>query len=139
MNTPSRATRAHPDDIQIGRTTSTPLIRTDWDQGLVCMTGDSYPENSFEFFQSLIDWVGAFLQRESRPLALELELAYLNTSSVRAVMDILDMLEEAHGHGRAVSVRWSYDPANDRVGMLAEEFKEDCSFAFDIVPRLGVA
>lgn len=124
-----------PGDIEVARTTSTPLIRTTWADGVIVMQGDSYPENSFEFFQPLIDWVSAFLKTDKRPLKLELELAYLNTSSVRALMDILDMLEEAHGQGRSVAVRWYYDGANDRVGMLAGEFKEDCTFPFEILAQ----
>ena len=65
------------------------------------------------------------------PLRLELHLIYLNTSSVRAMIDILDLLEAAHGRGRAVSVQWYYDHRNQRVAELAEEFKEDYTFAFD--------
>ena len=47
-------------------------------------------------------------------------------------MDILDQLEEAHRQGRQVSVNWYYDPRNERVVDLAEEFREDCSFSFEI-------
>jgi hypothetical protein len=32
-------------------------------------------------------------------------------------------------------VNWSYDPDNERVGELAEEFREDCTFPFTIAPR----
>ncbi len=122
-------------DLDIPQTPSTPEVRTDHGQGRVFMAGDSYPENPFEFFQPIIDWIEAFLTTEQRPLALDLELIYLNTSSIRAMMDIFDRMEEAHQAKRPVSVRWSYDPENERVGELAEEFKEDCTFPFTIAPR----
>ena len=67
-----------------------------------------------------------------RSLRLELRLIYLNTSSVKAMMDIFDMFEEAHARGQDVSVDWLYDPQNERVEMLAEEFREDCTFSFNI-------
>jgi len=118
--------------LNIPATRSTPEITADWEAGLVRMAGDSYPENSFDFFTSTIDWIKTFLRDEKRPLRLELRLIYLNTSSVKAMMDIFDMLEEAHGRGRAVSVDWLYDPQNERVEMLAEEFREDCTFSFNI-------
>ncbi|MBX6393368.1 MAG: DUF1987 domain-containing protein, partial [Burkholderiales bacterium] len=79
-----------------------------------------------------IDWIKQYLKQEQRPLRLELRLIYLNTSSVKAMMDIFEMLEEAHRRGRDVSVDWLYDPENERVQMLAEEFREDCSFPFNI-------
>lgn len=118
--------------LNIPATRSTPEIIADWDAGLVSMAGDSYPENSFDFFTSTIEWIKAYLAEADRPLRLELRLIYLNTSSVKAMMDIFDMFEEAHARGRAVSVDWLYDPENERVEMLAEEFREDCSFSFNI-------
>ncbi|WP_028578529.1 biofilm regulation phosphoprotein SiaC [Desulfomicrobium escambiense] len=122
-------------DIDLAQTPSTPLVRTSVQDGRLTMAGDSYPENPFEFFQPIIDWIDGFLAKDSGPLACDLALIYLNTSSIRAMMDIFDRLEEAHQGGRQVSVHWSYDPENERVGELAEEFKEDCSFPFTIAPR----
>ena len=75
-----------------------------------------------------------FLAGEQRPLALDLRLLYLNTSSIKAMMDIFGLLEEAHRNGRQTQVSWHYDRRNERVAELAEEFREDCSFPFVIQP-----
>lgn len=120
-------------DIDIGATASTPGIRSDAATGVLRMAGDSYPENSFELFGPVIAWVEEFLAIETAPLRLELRLLYLNTSSIRAMMDIFDLLQSAHDKGRSVGVQWFYDPANERVRDLAEEFAEDCSFTFEIL------
>lgn len=119
-------------DLNITATQSTPGIESDTPNGLLRMHGDSYPENSFEFFGPVIQWIEAFLTGQIAPLRLELRLIYMNTSSVKAMMDIFDMLEEAHGKGRKVSVAWHYDPRNERVLDLADEFREDCTFPFEI-------
>lgn len=118
--------------LHIDGTSSTPEIRADWDAGILFLKGDSYPENTFEIFDQVIGWVERFLAETERPLRVELRLIYLNTSSVRAMIDILDMLETAHGKGRHVSLQWLYDQRNQRVAELAEEFKEDYTFPFDI-------
>jgi len=120
------------DNLVIPQSTSSPAIFADWNTGVISMKGDSYPENSFELFQPLIDWVETFLAQANRPLHLELELVYLNTSSIRSMMDIFDHMEVAHQKGQTVKTRWSYEAANERVGQLAEEFREDCSFPFTI-------
>ncbi len=122
-------------DLHLPQTPNTPAVTTALATGVVTMAGDSYPENPFEFFQPLIDWIDGFLRGQSGPLSLVLDLVYLNTSSIRAMMDIFDRMEEAHRAGATVSVRWSYDPENERVGELAEEFREDCTFPFLIEPR----
>jgi len=120
------------DNLVIDQSPSSPAIMADWNAGVIRMKGDSYPENSFELFQPLIDWVEAYLAKAGRPLQLELELVYLNTSSIRSMMDIFDQMESAHKKGQTVSARWIYEAANERVGQLAEEFCEDCSFPFSI-------
>lgn len=122
-------------DLNINSTQSSPTVNAQRATGVLEMRGDSYPENSFEFFAPIISWVEEFLEAEKAALSLELYLLYLNTSSVKAMMDILDLLEEAHSEGKPVSVHWYYDPENDRIAELAEEFKEDCTFPFEIVPR----
>lgn len=118
--------------LHIEGSQSTPNIVADWEQGRLTMQGDSHPENSFEFFGPVIDWIERYLKESAAPFYLELRLIYMNTSSVKAMMDIFDLLEEAHGRGRQVSVNWYYDPRNERVVDLADEFREDCSFPFMI-------
>lgn len=126
-------------NLEIVQTNSSPAVSADWATGRVSLRGDSYPENSFEFFRPLIAWVEARLAAPDVPFVLEIELLYMNTSSVRALMDILELLESAHQHGSQVRVRWFYDRGNERVAELAEEFKEDCTFPFVIEAKEEIA
>ena len=120
-------------DFSIPSSQSTPEVRSDWAAGQLFMAGDSYPENSFDMFQQVFDWIEGSLAEGGKPLSLELRLLYLNTSSVKAMMDVFDLLEAAHQDGAQVQVNWYYDPQNERVAELAEEFKEDCTFTFNII------
>lgn len=119
-------------ELKIEGTQSTPAISGDPVRGVVEMRGDSYPENSYELFSPVMEWIDSYLRDTGQALALRLHLLYLNTSSVKAMMDIFDMLNDAHARGRAVSVHWLYDEQNERVAELAEEFREDCHFPFTI-------
>ena len=123
------------DNLKIESTQSTPSIVADFKAGTVEMRGDSYPENSFELFSPAMQWIEKYLQ-QAPALTLNLHLLYLNTSSVKAMMDIFDILEDAHKAGRRVAVNWFYDEQNERVADLAEEFKEDCSFPFEITSQV---
>ena len=120
-------------DFSIPGSQSTPAIEADHAKGTVSMQGDSYPENSYELFHGVFEWIERFLREAGRPLSLELRLLYLNTSSVKAMMDIFDLLEAAYQDGKSVAVNWYYDERNERVVELAEEFKEDCTFPFAIL------
>jgi hypothetical protein len=121
------------EDLSIAATGSSPGVRGEVAAGVLELTGESYPENSFEFFRPVLDWAGALLARDGASFRLELGLTYLNTSSIKCLMDLLDLLEEAHHAGRTVSVIWRYDAENDRALDLAEEFREDLTLPFELV------
>jgi len=118
--------------LNIQGSQSTPTIVGTWEEGRLFMQGDSYPENSFEFFGPVIGWIESYLKETTAPIQLELRLVYMNTSSVKAMMDIFDLMEDAHCKGRSVRVDWYYDPQNERVLEVADEFRDDCSFPFQI-------
>ena len=121
-------------DLTIAGSTSTPTIQCTTQPARVHMKGDSYPENAFDLYQPVLQWMEAQLASAS-PLTMDLELVYLNTSSVRIMMDLFDSLEEAHRSGREVTVNWYYDARNERVAELAGEFKEDLTLPFNILPQ----
>ena len=112
---------------------ATPSITADWESGLIMIAGESYPENTFEIFDPLISWVETYLDTADRGLQINLQLNYLNTSSIRAIIDVFELLEAANSQGRQVLVHWLYDPRNPRAAELGEEFKEDYSFPFEIL------
>ena len=119
-------------NLSLSPTQSTPAVTAEWDTGVLTMTGESYPENTYEIFDNIISWVEEFLHSGSRPLKIELRLNYLNTSSVRAMIDIFDRLQNAADQGKEIAVSWFYDSRNPRSAELGEEFKEDYSFDFSI-------
>lgn len=122
-------------DLFLEATSATPAVRADWRAGCLRMVGESYPENTYEIFDQIITWVELFLSQAGRPLRLELELNYLNTSSIRAMIDIFDRLQEAHDAGVLASVVWLYDARNPRSAEMGEEFREDYTFAFTIAAQ----
>ena len=120
-------------NLNLESTQFSPEVEADWDKGVIRMSGESYPENTFEFFAQVINWTESYLASSSQSLLMELQLSYLNTSSIRAMIDLFDMLQEAADSGKDVQVKWLYDSRNPRASELGEEFKEDYTFPFDIV------
>lgn len=126
-------------DLQVEGSASSPAIAGNCSTGQLTIAGESYPENASGLYRPVIRWMEDFLMHGNAPLHLRLDLLYLNTSSVRAMMDLLDVLEQAHRRGQAVAVEWRYEPGNEQVIELADEFREDYTFTFDIVPNGGVS
>ena len=119
-------------NLSVAATQSTPSINANWEAGLLKLAGESYPENTYDIFDQIIAWVELYLTEGKKPLRVELYLNYLNTSSIRAMIDIFDHLQNAHESGRDLSVVWLYDSRNPRSAEMGEEFKEDYTFDFSI-------
>lgn len=125
------------ENLVIPATLSTPRIEFNRDTGVLEIQGESYPENSLAFYDPLLDWIAAYLEQAAGPLVLNVNLSYLNTSSVKCMMDILERLEQAHRDGRPVTLNWYYDEENDRALDIAEEFREEVTLPFNVIAVAG--
>jgi hypothetical protein len=122
------------DRIHIEGTRSSPEVDGDPDNRVLRFTGESYPENTFDFYRPIVEWLDAVLEDgDDGAVTLDVSLSYLNTGSIKSMMDMLDRLDEAHEDGRAVSVIWRCDPDNERIVELAEELLEDVSLPYEIL------
>ena len=119
-------------DLIIPGSVSSPTVRLDAARGSMELSGESYPQNAFDFFAPILDWARQFLRESPAPLTLEIRLSYLNTSSTKCVIDLLDLLEAAYKIGRHVGVVWYCDKENERAREAAEEFREDVALPFEI-------
>lgn len=119
--------------IDIEATSSTPRISWDEAAHTLSISGESYPENSFAFYAPVFEWLASTLETAAL-FRLRLQISYMNSSSTKCMLDILDMLCEAADRGCDARVSWFYDTENERALDLAEEFREDIEIPFEILP-----
>ncbi|MEI6874007.1 MAG: DUF1987 domain-containing protein [Spirochaetota bacterium] len=118
--------------LSIEATKSTPRIHYSEERRTLEVFGESYPENSFSFFAPVFAWFHAELPGLAE-LTLEVNVKYMNSSSTKCMLDMLDLLVEAARKGCRTRVRWLHEAGNDRALELAEEFKEEVDIPFEIV------
>jgi hypothetical protein len=121
--------------LEIEASKSSPSVRFDPETGLLEIGGESYPENSKEFYQPLVEWIDDFLESSDVDVTLRVTLTYMNTSSTKYMIDILDRLEAAYEDGHSVAVEWHCDAENDRSLDTVEELQEDFEMPFDVIPE----
>lgn len=117
--------------LDIPRTSSTPQIFFHEVTGILAFSGESFPENSFEFYAPVFAWLRDYLA-EHDELKLDINISYMNSSSTKCLLDILDILEENHGKGARIALVWRYYEGDLRSQGLAMEFQEEVTFPFDI-------
>jgi hypothetical protein len=123
------------DNLEIEATKSTPRIDFDASARRLSLRGESYPENAFKFFEPLFAWADAFLAEPgTEPLSIELKLPYINTSSSKCLMMLLDKLADAKAKGRRVEAVWYFDPGNESERECAEEFCELVDLGISLLP-----
>lgn len=117
----------------IEKTKSTPEIYFDPEQSTFFIKGESYPENSFEFYKPIFVKLQQVLN-EMPTLKLVLEVSYLNTSSTKSIVNILVLLNRAWESGKKIEVEWFYEVDNEHALELAEDFQEFIDLPFTLIP-----
>lgn len=111
------------------QTKSTPWIHLDPEKHHLEIKGESYPENSANFYSPMLEWLESYLQQlKDETVRVEVELIYFNSSSSKVFMNFFDMLEDAAERGVNVAVNWWYHPDNDTALECGEEFQEDLEY-----------
>ena len=123
--------------LKIAATRSTPLVDFDASTAVLRIEGESYPEDAAKFYLPLLDWLKGFLDGADTPITVELKLSYLNTSSSKCVMTLLDSLEEAYDGGMKITVNWRVEAGNEIAYECGQEFSEDLSLPVNIVEEGG--
>ena len=110
------------ENLIIKATKYTPEINLDATTKILTIVGKSYPENTFEFYKPVSLWVEEFLETQyDDEIVFNIDLEYLNSSSLKAYFDLFDCIEIAHDKGQKLAINWIYDEDND----IAEETGED--------------
>ncbi|MFZ2017609.1 MAG: DUF1987 domain-containing protein [Methyloceanibacter sp.] len=116
--------------IDIAATIRTPAVTFDFAQHHLKIKGESYPEDVTEFYGPVFIALDNYLSKLGKgSCRFDFELIYLNSSSAKAVMMLMDKLEAAAKKGASVDVYWYYDKEDDTMQELGEEFGEDLESA----------
>jgi hypothetical protein len=108
--------------LHIEATKYTPEIDLDH-SGVISMVGKSYPENTFEFYESTMQWTREYFNTSAAAVTtVNLEITYFNSSSSKLFFDFFDLLDENKDN---LIVNWIYDEENESAKEAGEDFIED--------------
>jgi hypothetical protein len=115
------------ENLIVEATRSSPAIRFDAEQRCLCLSGESYPENAAAFYAPVFAWLKTFLATlaPSAAVRVELDIQYLNSSSTKVMLNLLDLLEQAAQDGTPIAVEWYYDPDNEAMLECGQDFSEE--------------
>ena len=116
--------------LQIPASTCTPRVDFNPFTHQLMIQGESYPENTTQFFSPLFRWIEDYLQHLNGEQAqVNLDIKYFNSSSSKMIMNLLDTFDKATSQGKAIQLNWIYHVENDVAKEYGEEFAEDLKHA----------
>ncbi len=113
------------DNLVIEATKYTPKIDFNGERGVLEIRGKSYPENSFEFYKPIMEWIEKYFQNPKKRTIINIELVYFNSSSSKFLFDLFDKLEEEKNRGHEILINWIFDEDNDVAEEAGMDFQED--------------
>ena len=104
-------------------TPETPYIMFDPWQGKLEIYGISIPENSVEFYKSLLDSLDQYITVPKSTTQVDIQMEYFNTSTSKCIFDILKRLEIIQGMGKEVIINWYYEADDEDMREAGEDYK----------------
>jgi hypothetical protein len=116
--------------LEIDATDRSPAIAFDFAGHHLKISGESYPEDVTAFYNPVFEALDAYLaDLGDGGCRFDFELIYFNSSSAKAIMMLMEKLDEAAEAGATIEVHWYYDEEDDTMEELGEEFGEDLEHA----------
>ncbi len=114
------------DNFYIEATATSPEIDFRFDQNLLSMKGESYPENAAAFYAPIVQQLRSFLSgKEGATITANIALAYFNSSSTKMLFSIFDALDQAAEAGNQIIVNWYHEEEDETIFEFGEELKAD--------------
>ena len=125
------------DNLTIKRTQSTLEVNFNAASGVCKLSGSSYPENSIKFFKPLINWIKQYGEKGKKGITLEFRVTYINSSSTKCILDIIELLEGFHKKRGNMKINWYYQQDEDDLRETGEELTRQINLPVKFIPYKG--
>ena len=125
------------DTLSIEGTPKTPTVLFDASKGIIEIKGRSIPENSYEFYKPLVEWLEEYA-KESKPQSqVNIQLEYFNTSSSKCILDIFKKLEVIQKANSGVTINWFYDEDDEDMLEAGQDYESIIRIPFKMIEVVG--
>lgn len=109
-----------------------PKVYFDASAGKCLMEGESFLENTWEFYEQLLNWLRSYTETK-RPIIFDFKMSYFNTSSSKGILEMLLLLKEYQDQGNDVQVNWYYQEKDVDILEEAQDFIEDTQLDMKLI------
>ncbi len=96
-------------DLIIKQTDNSPEIILS--ETLIEFCGNSYPENTFSFYEPVLKWLQTNLPKLNNNITINFKMEYFNSATTQILFDILDIICEHKQEN--MTINWYYKVDNE--------------------------
>ncbi len=111
-----------------------PTVDFNSETGYCLLEGESFLEDTIEFYDPLIQWLEEFTTEVKNPLTFEIKLTYFNTSTSRSILDLLNIIKDYEEDGGEVLINWYYDEDDIDMEEDIEDYMLDTGLEIEMIP-----
>lgn len=111
----------------------TPLVSLNPDKGVLIIDGNCNLEEPELFFDGISNWINKYSKKPYESTVLTINLASINISSSKFLLNIIYQLEKIHEKGNDVKIRWVYNNDEDGNFELGNDYAEMVSLPFEFI------
>jgi hypothetical protein len=116
----------------IEATDRTPTVVLDGQESLLKLEGRSYPEEGMDFFDPIILRFKSLQETDTPIRIVHIRLEYYNSSTTKALAELLTGLQKVKSVGYDVKVIWEFEEDDDGIQEDIDMFIDTFDLDFDI-------
>lgn len=109
-----------------------PKVVMDPQKGLIEFSGRSTPENTENLYRPLLKWIESYVDKPLEKTIVNLNFEYLNSSSSKYLIRLLDHLRRIEEKGCVCQVNWYYD--DEEFLEYGQDFEDVSNLKFNYIP-----
>lgn len=109
--------------MHIRRTTTSPEVEMDLEQGTIEISGRSLPANSEVFYERVYRWIETYLEHPRERTIVNMRMDYLDTSSTKHFYNIFDRLSTVNEQGKQVQINWHYEIGDEEMAETGKDYQ----------------
>ncbi len=130
-------------ELYYSPTVRTPLVNFN-SNGIFELAGISMPDNPYEFFTEILDWVKEYAQNPNPETFITIKLRYLNSSSSSMMVQFFLLLDEIQNIANTtINCNWYYEEEDtsmlDFVDIVKEYAPSIAITTTEIVSVFGIS
>jgi hypothetical protein len=119
--------------LEAGEDVATPEIKFISQTGVCEISGESYLEKTYAFYDPLYVWLRDYMTEINKPLTLNMRLKYMNTSSSKCILIMLKMIKDYIDEGGEAVVNWFIKTDDDVMKEEVEDLREESELPIRVI------